>query len=209
MVIPVVVITGVTLGLGSYNKRSMEEWITSYTKASANPLRRVWKRDGKTVKVDQFFSTKPEFLPGYLSAYLLTKDEYLKVMRTQNLGTTTNFTTIIDTPEVTPTITITPSTAYEYADVSINVPQVPNTLILRIQEDDIPMEGVIANVKTQQGDIVISLRSNKDGILYFNQPFAPDEYDIDFQLPDTSVLPKVHILFDGSTYPLINLTPLS
>jgi hypothetical protein len=207
MIIPAIIIIGLSLGLGSFQRRSLEEWLSSYTRASNMPLRRVWKKDNKAVKSDQFDTTKPEYLPGYLSAYLLTKDEFIQIMKQQTMGGT--FNSIIDIPETVPTINLTPGNAYEYAEVGTEVPPIPNTIVFRIQEDEIPMEGVVANVRDMQGQIVSSLRSNADGILYFNQPFATGEYDIDFQLPDISVLPKIHLVFDGSTYPLINLTPLA
>ncbi|PJB23519.1 hypothetical protein CO112_00650, partial [Candidatus Dojkabacteria bacterium CG_4_9_14_3_um_filter_150_Dojkabacteria_WS6_41_13] len=41
LTIPTVMLVGITLGLGSYNKRTMEDWLTSYTRASNIILRRV------------------------------------------------------------------------------------------------------------------------------------------------------------------------
>jgi hypothetical protein len=185
----------------------MEEWLNAYVKANNMALRRVWKKDALPVRAPHFHDTKPTYLPGYLAAYLLTKDEFLQVARNANSAPGT-VNAVFDMPETIPTLNLTPSTSYEYADIGTQMPQVPNTVAFRLQEDEIPLEGVIATVKDPSGQIVTSLRSNKDGILYFNQPFASGEYSIDFQLPDTATLPRVTILFDGSTYPLLNLSPV-
>ncbi len=208
LTIPVILIVGIALGLGGYQKRGFEEWFSSFSRTLKTPLRRVWKKGNTIVKNEDIFKTKPLSLPNYLAIYFLNPDEYRKLMRNApNATLIPNAMQVQDQPAVVPTITLASNIVSEYADPGVTLPSIPNTIAFKVEEDNLPVEGVVAYVKDAIGTVLSALRSNKDGIIYFNQGFSDGIYDIDFQ-GDAMTLPKVHITFDGTTYPLINLTPI-
>ncbi len=209
LTIPLVLLVGVTMGLGMYQKRTMEDWFTAYARNSNIHLRRVWKKDNKPVTFEHFFTTKPAKLPNYLAAYFLTHDEFKKALGISTTGKQVNVTTIQETtaPQINSVIEITPQTVDDYAEPGVTLPAIPNTVAFKLQEDSIALEGVVAYVKDDKQSVISALRSNKDGIIYFNQSFKEGEYEIEFQSPEAATLPKVKISFQGTTYPLINIAP--
>lgn len=209
ILIPIVVITGIILGMGSYQKRTMEEWGTAFMRVLNIPLRRVWKKGNEVVTKDRFFSSKPSVLPNYLAAYFMSADEYRKLMRqTGAVAAPGMISQIEDQPQIIPTLEITPQNIDDYADMTTTIPKIPNTLVFRIIDDNLPIEGVVAYMKDQSNAVVAALRSNNDGILYFNQGFQNGVYEIDFQ-SDALSFPRVRLVLEGNTYPLINLSPIS
>ncbi len=209
ILIPIVVLVGIILGLGSYQKRTMEEWLTAYVRNLNTPLRRVWKKGTDVIKKEQFFSTKPAVLPNYLAAYFMNADEYKKLMRDAgSVASPGMISQIQDQPQIIPTLEITSQNITDYADMMTNIPKIPNTLVFRIIDDNLPIEGVVAYMKDQSNAVVAALRSNADGIIYFNQGFNNGVYEIDFQ-SDALNFPRVRILLEGNTYPLINLSPIT
>lgn len=209
LTIPLVLIVGVTLGLGMYQKRTAEDWFTSFAKASNTVLRRVWKKTPGAIKAEDFFSTKPKKLPSYLAAYFLTHDEFKKAIGMQSNGPQINVTTVQENiaPQIPTVLTLTPDSALDYAEPGVNLPAIPNTVAFKLQEDGLALEGVVAYVKDASQTVIAALRSNKDGIIYFNQGFKNGDYEIDFQSPEAATIPKVKIAFQGSTYPLLNISP--
>jgi len=211
LTIPTVMLVGITLGLGSYNKRTMEDWLTSYTRASNIILRRVWKKDTAAVKYENFFTTKPESFPIYLTHYLLTRDEAKLLIdqsnATQNPGVV--FQSAIPDPTISEVISITPESVHDYADTGTNNLSVANTVAFILRESELPLEGVVAYFKDANSSVVGSLRSNKDGIIYFDRPFHNGEYEVEFQSPEADTFPKIKISLQGTTYPLINISPTS
>lgn len=205
LTIPVILLVGITLGLGSYQKRGLEEWFNSFTRVLNTPLRRVWKKGNEIVQNSAIFDTKPVALPSYLAVYFMNPDEFKKLMQTP--GMVPNIVQAQDQPAVVPTITLTSDVVSEYAEPGITLPAIPNTIAFKIQEDNLPIEGVTAYIKDAAGTVIAALRSNKDGIIYFNQGLQNGEYDLDFQA-DAMTIPKVHVTFAGTTYPLINITPI-
>lgn len=202
IIIPIVVIGGVGLGLGSFQKRSFDEWITNYFKAINSPLRRAWKKTADPIKKDQFFNTKLQTFPQYMAVYFLNEDEYRKVTQFSVAPAATATPTVIS-----PTIVLTPDNMGDYADQTIVLPMIPNTIAFRIVQDGIPADGVIVYVKDANGNVITALRSNESGIIYFDQSFQNGIYTFEFQ-SDTMQLPKFQITFEGGNYPLINVTPL-
>ncbi|WKZ23713.1 MAG: PrgI family protein [Candidatus Dojkabacteria bacterium] len=215
LTIPPILLVGITLGLGSYNRRTMEDWLTSFARANNIVLRRVWKKDASLVDYEHFHSTRPQKLPHYLAIYLMTHDEYKKALQDPSSVTTTpqplNVTTIQDipAPQLPTVISLTPTAAVDYAEPGVSLPAIPNTIAFKLSEDALPLEGVVAYCKDTTQTVVSALRSNKDGIIYFNQSFANGNYEIEFQSPEAATFPKVKIEFSGTTYPLINLSPTS
>lgn len=211
LTIPTIMLVGITLGLGSYNKRSMEDWLTSYTRASTIVLRRVWKKDKVAIKFDNFFTTKPESFPIYLTHYLLTRDEAkLLIDQSQaehNKGVV--FQSSLPDPIISETILITPNTVYDYADTATNNLSVPNTVAFLLHESELPLEGVVAYFKDSNASVIGALRSNKDGIVYFDHPFPNGEYEVEFHSQEADTFPKIKISLEGTTYPLINISPTS
>ncbi|MCC7304498.1 PrgI family protein [bacterium] len=213
LTIPVILLVGITLGLGVYQRRTMEDWFTSFARANTLVLRRVWKKDAKAVKADNFFTTKPQKLPTYLAAYFMTHDEFKKALNGQKLpqqtvGAVTTVQEVI-TPQIQQTLSISPDNTADFAEAGVTLPAIPNTVAFRLQEDGLPLEGVVAYVKDQTQTVVTALRSNKDGIIYFNQSFKEGAYEIDFQSPDAISIPKVKITFQGNTYPLLNISSIA
>lgn len=213
LTIPTIILVGVTLGLGSFNKRTMEDWFTSFARANTVALRRVWKKETTPIKFEQFFNTKPKVLPTYLATYFMNADAFRKLMKMPAAGygypQNTTVVQAQEIPQITPVISINQQNFYDYAEPGVSLPAIPNTVAFKLQEDGIPTEGVVAYVKDPQSTVIAALRSNKDGIIYFNQGFANGEFEVDFQSPDAATYPKVKIQFEGTTYPLLNLTPVA
>lgn len=214
LTIPLILLVGITLGLGTYQKRVMEDWFTSYMRASNMALRRVWKKDPKVVQHEEFFNTKPKALPSYLAVYFMNQDEFTRLMKTHETSAPESSHMLVqpllhvqDIPTVAEVISITPENVFDYAEPGVTLPAIPNTVAFKLQEDNLPMEGVVAYVKDSGMSVVGALRSNKDGIIYFNQGFKNGDYEIEFQSPEAATLPKAKIQFQGTTYPLINITP--
>ena len=211
--IPIILLVGITLGLGTYQKRNMEDWFTSFFRANNLALRRVWKKKPDAVKHEEFFNTKPKSLPSYLAIYFMNKDEYMRLMRNSASRPGAPATTVqpliqtAEIPQISEVLTINPENVFDYAEPGITMPAIPNSVAFKLQEDSIPMEGVVAYVKDSSGSVQTALRSNKDGIIYFNQGFKNGDYEIEFQSPEAATLPKVKIVFQGNTYPLINISP--
>lgn len=212
LTIPPILLVGLVLGLGSFGKRSAEDYLTAFFRVSNMPLRRVWKKDPKPVKFDDFFNTKPAVLPAYLAGYFIGQDEYRRLMQSQLNTTGVQQQTVVmatEQPQMLTTLDITMDNCFDYAEPSITLPIIPNTVAFRLQEDSIPLEGVVAYVKDAQGTVLTALRSNQEGILYFSQSFQNGTYEMDFQAPDGTTFPRIRITFDGNTYPLLNIAPLS
>lgn len=213
--IPIILLVGVTLGLGSYQKRTMEDWFNAFAKANALTLRRVWKKDTKAVTHDNFHATKPHSLPSYLAVYFMNQDEFTRLMRNKGgVEDSHEPATIVqpllhaeNIPTIQEVIQLTQANATDFAEPGVTLPAIPNTIAFKLQEDNLPMEGVVAYVKDANMSVVGALRSNKDGIVYFNQGFQNGDYEIEFQSPEAATFPKVRVQFQGLTYPLINLSP--
>lgn len=203
VIVPTVLLSGLALGLGSYEKRSLDQWVTDYIQAINMPLRRVWKKGPEAVKNENFGNSKVPSFPTYLSVYFLSEDEYRKLMQfTPNATPVTQQQTFI-----APIIQLTADVLPQYTDASITLPMVPNTIAFRLIQDEIPMDNVICYVKDMNETVIAALRSNEEGILYFDQSFPNGIYTFEFQ-DDTVQLPRMQISFEGFTYPLINVTPL-
>ncbi len=204
ILLPTVVLGGVGLGLGTFQRRAFDEWIISFFRVINSPLRRVWKKDTQAVYKDNFMNTKAPSFPQYLSVYFLNEDEYRKLMQPSQ-----SQQAIPSAMTVTPTIAITSENMNMYADQNIVLPMIPNTTAFRILQDGLPMDGVICYVKDALGNVVAALQSNQDGMLYFEQSFPNGNFIFEFR-DDTDVLyPKVQLSFEGFTFPLINVTPLT
>lgn len=201
ILIPSIMGIGLAFGLGTYNKRAFDEWLIRYFKVINSPLRRVWKKTAEPVKPKDFLNTKAPVYPQYLAVYFLNEDEFRKIMQNSNVPVQEMPASI----QVTPTVQLTPTTSAQYADPSIRLPSIPNTIAFRILEDNLPVEGVTAFVKDQADNVLVALASNQDGIIYFDQSLPNGTFTFEFQ-SETANLPKYQILFDGTTYPLINLT---
>jgi len=204
ILVPLILIVGLGLGLGSYQKRSLEEWFTSFLRASNVPLRRVWKKDHSIVKSDNFFNTKPTVAPQYLSYYFLTEEEYLKMMQQYAIPSAAQQTTAAP---IIPTVDLNQQTVANYADMSVTLPSIPNTIAFYLAQDEIPLEGITAYVSDVYGNVVTALRSNNSGVVYFDKSFSNGTYFFDFQ-SDMVSFPRVQVLFDGNTYPLIKINPI-
>jgi len=213
IVIPITIIVGGALGVGKFNGRTTEDWMTSYKRATQIPLRRVWKKDKKAVTSKNFFSTKPKKLPTYLAAYFYSQDEFRKIIQNglmQTKNPEIKAEEIINSSPVVaiaPTMFITSQNSHEYAEPSVVLPSIPNTIALKISDDNIPLEGVVAYMKDEQSKVVTALRSNNEGIIYFNQSVSDGEYEIELQAQEDISLPVLKVRFDGTTFPLINIKP--
>lgn len=204
VLLPTVLLGGIALGMGSYQKRPFDEWVTHFFRAINSPLRRSWKKTDAAVPKEQFFGTKISVFPKYLSVYFLSEDEYRKFTQYS-----VNQAPVATTPStLSPIIPITAENIGDYADPNIVLPMIPNTIAFRIMQDGIPTEGVIVYVKDSNGNVVTALKSNESGILYFDQSFPNGVYIFEFQ-SDMVELPKLQIMFEGGNYPLLNISPLS
>lgn len=213
LTIPTVLVIGITMGVGSLQKRTMEDWFTAFLRANNMALRRVWKKDKQAITLENFFNTKPESMPAYLAVYFMNHDEYNQLMastfgqESSNQHQPQAVATMPSVPTVSETLEITAENVLDYAEPGVTLPAIPNTVAFKLQEDGLAIEGVVAYVKDPNMSVVSALRSNKDGIIYFNQGFGNGQYEIEFQSPDAASFPKVKMQFQGSTYPLINISP--
>jgi hypothetical protein len=204
VLLPTVLLGGIGLGMGSYQKRPFDEWVTHFFRAINSPLRRTWKKSPEPVLKEKFFGTKVTVFPKYMSVYFLNEDEYRKVTQYS-----VNQAPVAQTPvNLSPIIPITAENIADYADPNIILPMIPNTIAFRIMQDGIPIEGVIVYVKDSNGNVVTALKSNESGILYFDQSFPNGIYVFEFQ-SELVGLPKLQIMFEGGNYPLLNITPLA
>jgi len=209
LTIPVVLLIGITLGLGSYNKRTMEDWLASFVRANNLALRRVWKKEQKIVKSEEFFSTKPEIFPIYLAPYLLTHDEAKRLLLHEQENKPTITSEVLAQPEMVQTLLISSDNAHEFSEPGMQNLSKPNTVAFQIKDGDLPLEGIVAYVKNASNNVVGALRSNKDGIIYFDQPFQNGTYEIEFHSNEADTFPKVKLTLQGETLPLLNIAPNS
>jgi len=203
ILMPTILLVGAGLGLGNYQRRSFDEWITSFLKVINSPLRRVWKKDLQPVYKDNFMNTKVPTFPQYLSIYFLNEDEYRKMMQSSSAAPV-----IPNTMTVIPTIVISQDNMRDYADPNIVLPMIPNTVAFRVLQDGIPMDGVVCYVKDALGNVVAALQSNQEGMLYFEQSFPTGNFTFEFKDDTGAQYPKLQLFFEGFTFPLINVTPL-
>jgi|GEM_PF-2307937 len=228
ILIPTFLGFGVLFGLVQYQKISMDQWLVYYLRAVNSPLRRVWKKDAEPVKSDRFFNTKPEFMPSYLGLYFLDQNSFNILMKgtleQSNLQLQPSIQELRIQPQQqvaqggTPNpnqkalgvghltqdlIMLTSQTAAKYSDPNVTLPNVPNTLALRVVgKDGVNKQGVIAYLKDSIGNVKHALKSNASGIIYFNIPQADGNYVISFDDPSEEY-PTLNIVYNGTVYPLI------
>jgi hypothetical protein len=208
LTIPTILLVGITLGLGTYNKRTMEDWLSSFVRANTLILRRAWKKEQKLITKDQFFSSKPSIFPVYLAPYVLTQDEAKRLIMQAQANKSSQLKDIALEPIQTPVLHISAENVQEFSVPGMQNLSVNNTVAFQVKDAELPLEGIVAYVKNMNNDVVGALRSNKDGIIYFDQPFPNGDYEVEFHSNEADTFPKLKLSLTGVTFPLINISPI-
>ncbi len=167
------------------------------------PLLRAWLKNKKSISVKNALESKPKVFPDYvLALFELDSDQTTGIQTTIKK---TYFDKIANTTPQT-IISLTPENANQYSISSVKMPQIPNTIAFLIQKEQ-PITDVTATLSDSSGSIIKALKSNNQGIIYFNETIPNGMYTIKFTHESYS-FPEIQVEMTGTTYPLIKITPI-
>ena len=197
---------GILLALGSYQKRSLDQWLQLYIRAMQIPLKRVWNKTDTPIDPKEVLNSKPNIFPKYLRIYFTTTETLEKIDKNikNYFKHKPQQVQLIKQEQI---IKITPQNVHKYSVQNVKLPPIKNTVALKIIYNNKEIPGVIAKLIDSQNRVVKALRSNQSGIIYFNEPVKDGTYKITLEHPNYK-FPEIMIEFKGITYPLINIIPL-
>ncbi len=188
----------VTLLFMRVEKEPLAVILTRFLSYTSIPLLRVWLwGKQKVVPYKQRLRAKPGIFPTYLKDYFetefhLTTKQVIRKLSKRNK------------PAFIP---IDDKYLTAYADFSIKIPAIPNTLAIKVSgPKKNPQPGITVVIKNKHGMPLYIGKTNNYGIVYFSNPLPSDKYFIEIK-HDNIKYPIYQIKLEGKSLPLIELLP--